>query len=456
MKREDIVFYRKLWIIGLPIAMQNFLQSALNMIDVFMVGKLGESAISSVGIANQLFFLLVLIMFGINSGASVFIAQYWGKRDSVNIKKITGIALMITVVAAIILSVIAICIPEKFMSWFIGKKDVEVITLGAGYLKITGIGYIFTALSLSVSMLLRSIGKTRLPMYVSLLSFIINIVLNYILIYGKMGFPEMGVNGSAVATTIARTVEFILIFYFIYKLKYEIAGKLSEFLNFNWLFLKRFLYTAVPVMMNELMWASGIVMYNLIYSRMGREAVAAVNIENSIEKMAFVIFMGTASAAGAIIGKSIGAGREREAYNYGVKIIKIGIFLSVIVAVTIAVSGQWLMSFYNVSEGVHKNAVVILFIFSAYLVIKIINLHNIVGILRSGGDTRYAFVLDILGMWIIGIPLGFIGAFYFHFPVYIVFFILNLEEIFKLVLGLIRFRSKKWIKNLTISKQENK
>lgn len=201
--------------------------------------------------------------------------------------------------------------------------------------------------------------------------------------------------------------------------------------------------------MNELMWASGIVTYNLIYSRMGRNAVAAINIENSIEKMAFVIFLGTASAAGVIIGNSIGAGKEKQAYNYGIKIIKLGVVLSIAVAVIISIFGKYIMSFYNVSEDVHKDAVTVLFIFSGYLVFKIFNLHNIIGILRSGGDTKYSFLLDIMGMWLISIPLGFIGAFYFKLPVYIVFFLVNIEELFKFIFGTSRFISKKWIKNLT-------
>lgn len=238
MKREDLVFYKKLWIIGFPIALQNFMQSSLNMIDVFMVGKLGESAISSVGIANQLFFLLILIMFGINSGASVFTAQYWGKKDIINIKRTAGIAIIFTLFFSLLLSITALFFSEEFMKIFIGENDKEVIKLGAGYLKITGAGYIFSAMSFSIAMLLRSIGKTKLPMYTSFFSLLINVVFNYLLIFGKYGFPEMGVNGSAVATTVARTFEFVIIIYFIYNFKYEIAGKLSEYLNFDFNFLK--------------------------------------------------------------------------------------------------------------------------------------------------------------------------------------------------------------------------
>lgn len=452
MKRENKLFYKKIWKIGMPIAMQNFLQSALNMIDVLMVGKLGETAISSVGIANQLFFLLILISFGINSGAAVFIAQYWGKKDITNIRKVAGIALITSFIFGFILTIAAVMFSDIFMQLFIGDNDKEVIKIGSDYLRITGISYIATTLSFSVSMLLRSIGKTKLPMYTSILSFVINVILNYLLIYGNVGFPAMGVNGAAVATTVARVVEFTVIFYFIYKLKYEIAGKISEFLNFDLIFFKKFINTSFPVIMNELMWASGIVVYNLIYSRMGRNAVAAINIENSIEKMAFVIFLGTASAAGAIIGKSIGAGREEEAYRYGVKIIKSGIILSSVVAVLIALGGRYILSMYNVSDSVRKDAMIILIIFSFYLVIKIINLHNLIGVLRSGGDTKYAFLLDVAAMWTVSIPLGAVSAFYFKLPVYYVFLIVNIEEIIKLLFGMARFISKKWIINLTIDK----
>lgn len=446
MKSRERELYKKILIIALPIAMQNFMQSALNMLDVFMVGKLGDDAIAAVGSANQLFFLMVLLMFGINSGANVFTAQYWGKGDIASIKKVFGIALILSVAGSVLFAALSFFMAEEVIAIF--RKESSVIKLGAEYLRVVSISYIFTAASFSVAVILRSMGKNSMPMVTSIISFFLNGILNYIFIFGKFGFPAMGVTGAALATTIARVVEFIITFGVIYLWKYEIAGKLRELIDFNFNYLKEFIKVSLPVIINEVMWAGGMVAYFYIYSKISKSAAAAVTIEGSIERMALVIFIGTASAAGAIIGNTIGYGEKERAYEYGKKIVKLGTVLAVAVGLLVCISSSYILSFYNVSAEVKRDALHLTWAFALYLPIKIFNLHNVIGILRSGGDTKYALFLDITGMWIISIPLGLFCAFFTELSVVTIFLIMNSEEIFKFILGMIRFRSKKWINEL--------
>lgn len=446
MVNKDKMLYKKVLVIALPIALQNFMQSALNMLDVFMVGKLGDDAIAAVGSANQVFFLMTLLMFGINSGANVFTAQYWGKKDIISIKKVFGIALVLSFTGSLIFAVVSYFFPVEIIKIF--RTEPHIVELGAEYLKIISVSYIFTALSFSVAVILRSMGRTKMPMYTSVLSFVINGLLNYVLIFGKFGFPEMGVAGSALATTIARGLEFLITFVVIYARKYEIAGKIRELFSFDYLYFKDFIKVSMPVIMNEMLWSLGMVMYYYIYSLIGKDAGAAVTIEQSIERMALVIFIGTASAAGVIVGNTIGEGGKDRAYDYAKKMTKLGVGFAVFTALILIVTGKFMLSFYEVSPEVRASAFYLTVGFAVYLPFKIFNFHNIIGVLRSGGDTTYAFILDITAMWLISIPLGFLAVLVLKMPVYIVFIVINMEEIIKGYLGYKRFKSKKWIKEV--------
>lgn len=354
--------------------------------------------------------------------------------------------MILSTAGSLIFALISFFMAEEIIAIF--RKESSVIKLGAEYLRIVLISYIFTAASFSVAVILRSMGKNSMPMVTSIISFFLNGILNYILIFGKFGFPAMGVKGAAVATTIARVVEFIITFGVIYLWKYEIAGKLRELINFNFSYLKEFIKVSLPVIINEVMWAGGMVAYFYIYSKISKSAAAAVTIEGSIERMALVIFIGTASATGAIIGNTIGSGEKERAYEYSKQIIKLGIILAVAVGIIVFFSSSYILSFYNVSDKVKKDALYLTWAFAMYLPVKIFNLHNIIGILRSGGDTKYAMFLDITGMWLISIPLGLFCVLFTELSVVIIFLIMNSEEIFKFILGMIRFRSKKWINEL--------
>lgn len=444
----DSVFYKNLFRIAIPITIQNLIMSSLNFVDTIMVGQLGETNIAAVALANQLFFLIALFLFGVGSGASVFVAQFWGKKDVINIRKVLGLSMLCSVVVSVLATLIVMIFPEVVLSLF--TKDTEVIRISASYLRIVCFSYIPTSITFCFASTLRSTGQSKLPMIASAVALSVNTVLNYIFIFGKLGMPAMGARGAAAATVIARFAEAILILGAVYSLKLAPAASFRELFAFSRDFAVRFFQVVIPVIMNEVLWSTGVTMYTVVYGRMGTNILASINIASAIEGISFVLFRSMSNACAVLVGNKIGAGDEQTAFTYSLRMAILGPALGITVGLILFFSSGNLLVFYNVTEQVYENARIILRIFSFVIPLKVFNMINIVGILRSGGDTKFSLILDTFGVWFIAVPLAFVGGLVYHLPVYIVYVLVNLEEIFKFSLGLKRFISKKWINNVIV------
>jgi putative MATE family efflux protein len=445
--KKDKYFYSKLIAIGLPIAFQNFITSALNLIDVFMISSLGETSIAGVGGANKLYFLLNLFLFGTSSGTGIFSAQYWGKKDTKNIKRILGLCLIISISGGMLFSVAAIGFPRLIMSIF--AKENQVIVEGAKYLRIIGISYCFTAVSFSYIFVLRGMNYVKIPMFITIICIGINTFLNWVLIFGNLGFDSMGVKGAAIATLVARVIECILLILSVYILKLPIAGKVKELFDISKAFLIKYLTTVTPVIVNEVMWSLGVAVYAIVYGRMGETVMATMTLTQTIEQLFMVLFFGISSACGVILGNEIGNDKSKQAFEYGKKFIKLGIVISIVMsAMIIAVSGNIIQLFNNVDYDVKYYSRLCLMVFGMYLPFKVLNLILIVGVLRSGGDTKFTMILDMCGVWCIGVPLALISGLYLKLEIQYVYAFIFTEEVIKLIFSMRRMYSKKWLNNL--------
>jgi putative MATE family efflux protein len=442
----DRQFYKSALRLAIPIAVQNLVLSSLNLVDNIMIGRLGDSSIAGVGIANQLFFLLNLFLFGVVSGSAIFTAQYWGKKDTQNIKRVLGLCLASGISISLVFSIIGFVFPKAVLAVF--TKDAEVIDLGVKYLRIVAFSYTITSISFAFSFTLRSIGKVKLPLVVSTVALSVNTILNYTLIFGNFGFKALGVEGAAIATVIARFIEASVLITIIYRNKYVIAGTLKEFLDISFEFVKNFYKVTIPVILNEGIWALGVTVYSIVYARMGTEVIAATNIVSTIERIAFVTFLGFGNACAVMVGNKIGAKREDQAFIYAVRFLVINTVLGVAAGLLIYLGSPYILSVYNVSQTALNHSRNILMVLSFCLWAKIFNYTNIVGILRSGGDTKFCLFLDTCGMWAAGIPLVVLAGLYWHLPIHIVYIFVYMEEMAKLIIGLPRVLSKKWINNL--------
>ena len=443
---KDKIFYKTLLSIALPITIQNLISTSLNMVDTVMVGRLGETEIAAVGLANQVFFLFILLAFGINSGASIFIAQFWGKKDIINIRRVLGIALMAGGFVSLIFAAGALFVPEFILSIF--SRDQKVILLGSQYLRIVSFSYLATTISFAYGFASRSVGQAKLPMYVSAISLLCNTLLNYLLIFGKMGFPVMGIKGAALATLVSRLLEMIILLIIIYKKGETLAGKINEMFDLTRTFIKKFFDTAMPVILNEGFWSLGMVMYSIAYARIGTGAMAAVQIANTIQNLFMVFNMGLANASAVMLGNELGANHRDQAIKYGYNFSVLGPAVGVALGIILYISAPLVLSFFRISATVYGDTYKIILVMAVTMFAKMFNAIIIVGIFRSGGDTKYALALELCSVWLIGVPLAFLGAFYWKLPVYWVVALVHLEEVLKAIVGIPRVLSKKWAKNM--------
>lgn len=441
-------FYKTMIGIGAPIAIQQLIGSSLNLVDTLMIGKLGEDAIAAVGIANRLFFLFILFIYGAYSGCGVFTAQYWGKKDKSNIHRILGIMLVFGLGFSALFTLVALIFPREILLLF--SRDEVVLALGVEYLRIVAISYVMTAISFAYSFSCRSVHKTKLPMVASTIALSMNTVLNYILIYGKLGLPALGVQGAAIATTISRTFEMLLLITWIYKDKsHPLVGPFREYFDIHKTMVVNVIKTATPVFVNEATWALGNVVYFIAFGFLGTEAVAVVQICYTVSDLFQALFMGIGSACGVMIGNAVGEEDTERAMTYSKEFIKLTVIFSIIIAGLLYWSRPLVLMMYDtLSLTTQSMLMATLAVIAVYQIPKMFTFTMIVGVLRGGGDTKFCLILDMLSVWLIGVPLGFVSVLIWHWPVQWVVAAVYFEEIIKVFVTTPRFLSRKWIHNV--------
>jgi len=448
---HDREYVRDLIRFAVPISIQVFISSFISFVSMIMVGQLGDSAVAAVGIASQFFFLLNQVLLGASSGSAIFSAQFWGKEDTKSLHKVMGLGLSSSLIITILFMLAVFFFSQPLLGLF--TEDIHVQALGSEYLKIASISYIALAITLNYYALLRSTGFVKLTVFVAIAGLLLEVLLNYTLIFGNFGMPRLGLKGAAIGFCAARFFECGLILLIAYSGKYSVpsVSKFGEMFGASPVLIKQFYSIALPVAYTELLWALGIIAYQVIYARISTEAVAAVNIVNTVIGLAFVYVSGIAGASNILIGNRIGRGEVKTAFLYGKRTLILGVYGALVLGGLILLGSGKIVSLYHVSSTVKEYVQTILTMSAFMLVIKVSNSLIKIVILRSGGDTRFSFFLDVCSLWLIGVPIAFLAAFVFHLPLYLVFLFTIIEELVKLVIGLIRFRSGKWINDLTLA-----
>lgn len=443
---DDKKFLKKTLAIGIPIAIQALLNTTLNLVDTMMIGTLGQSAIAAVGLANKVFFVFTLLLFGVVSGSSILTAQYWGKRDVKNIRRVLGISLIIGLLGSIIFMLSGLLIPKLVMRIFTPSEN--TIAVGASYLVIVALSYPLTAITNCYISLLRATNRVKAPVFISVVAIGVNVILNYTFIFGNFGAPRLGVQGAAIATVIARLVECLSILAIVYISKGPAAAKIKELISFDKEFIKKYLVTVSPVIANEFMWGLGVTMYSLVYGRMGDEAVASITITQNVEQICVVLFQGLSSATAVILGNELGANKLKEADKHARSFFVLQLLLTIVMGLVCFMIRTPLIKLFSVPDNIALDITKCLTVFICYLPFRMFNLVNIVGVLRSGGDTKASLLLDITGVWCVGIPMAFFGGIILGLPIYYVYAMITLEEVYKFILGFRRYKQKKWLKNI--------
>jgi putative MATE family efflux protein len=444
---HDRMFLTQLYRLAAPIALQNLLTASLTMAGSVMVGQMGDATIAAVGLAGQIFFLLSLILFGIGSGSAMFTAQLWGNKDIKNLHKVLGLCLVMGLVVAGLFLFLCEFFPALIIGIF--TVDPQVITLGSEYLHIFAWSFLFFSISSGFASILRSIGEVKLPMLVTVTALALNIVLNYVFIFGAFRIPAMGIRGAAISALIARVAECLILVLITYWKKYPIAAKISELTVFNLGFFVSIFKPVLPVILNELMWSLAITMYSVVYARIGTPSIAAMNIVGTVDNLALVPFMGLSSAIAILCGHKIGAGEKGEAYRDVGRTLGLTFIFALLISGIVLVVKAPIISIYKITPDVALYADRALIVLALWIFVRSQNMILIIGMMRSGGDTRYSLLLDGIIIWILGVPMAVLGGFILHLPVYWVYLMVMSEELTKCILGFRRYFSRKWIHDLT-------
>lgn len=444
---RDKRFYRLLFSIALPIAVQNLITFMVSMVDTLMVGALGEIQLSAVSIANNLFFVLTILMFGLAGGSNIMISQYWGKGNVKTIHKILAIMYRVCLLITGIFIFISLFLPKYFMGIF--TTDKAVIDFGASYLRIVCIGYLFYSTTNCTIMMLRSVKTVSISIIVYTASLVVNSILNWIFIFGNLGAPELGIRGAAIATVCARITEFsiVLVFMFIYERK--IGLKIEHLLKLDKEILKDYVGLCTPVLCNELLWAIGASMISVIVGRMGTEVVAANSINGVAHQFVTVFIFGMSNATAVIIGNTIGEGKKEKAKEYAYSIGIFSVVMGCISGLMILLIKPFVVNFYNVSYSTKLIAMEIMTVTSGIIVFQSLASNFMMGVLRGGGDAKFVLINDLIFMWLVAIPGGFFVAFVLELPVALVFLVIKCDEILKSLTSVYRVISGKWVNDVT-------
>ena len=452
---KDKNFYKVLFSITLPIAAQNFITFTVSLADSLMLGKVGEIALSGANLANQLFFILMIITFGVTSAAMVFASQYWGKDDIYSMKRVITIMLRLAAFISLVASALAICIPETVMSWY--SDDLEVIEAGASYLRIIGWAYPFYSITNAMASVLRSAHVVKISIVIYLSSLIVNVSLNWVLIFGNLGAPELGIRGAAIATAVARVVEFIILLIYLAFFEKKIHYTFRDLFVPVKDYLGAFLKTGAPVVLNEAIWSIGTSALSMIIGHISTEFVSANSIANIIWQCVWVVVSGMGNATSVVIGNSIGRGENKEIIlNKAKTIVLISAIMGVISAFLLMIIRGPVINFYEVSAETKALAYDLIVSYAIIIVFQSMSVQYVVGIFRGGGDTKTAMFVDVFFLWTVAIPLGALVGLVLGWAPPLVYIMLRSDEFLKNIMSFIRLRSGKWIRDITVHPIEEK
>ena len=448
----DKPFWKVTARLAVPIALQNVLTSSFTLVDTMMVSRLGDATLSAVGMAGQWGWLVALLGFGLCSGMSVFVAQYWGVRDTKGIRRVLGIALMSGLIMTGLFLAVALAAPSFVIGLF--NKDPGVVDIGRRYLTVVCFSYPAVALTNILSTVLRNTEKVTLPLYVSGVTTVLNAVINYGLIFGKLGMPEMGVEGAALATCISSWAGPVLLLVFSAFQKNLLIGPVRELFAFRLKNLAVFYKRALPVVFNEGMWAMGILVLNMVYSNQGYEYYAGMTIFKTFSDLCFAFYCGLGNACVIMVGKSIGQGKIARGIEDSLRFTVLTSLAGLVIGGTCILLRHPLVSVFatgdNISPIAIQTALSVTVFCSLEVIFRNIPYVQVVGVFRSGGDTTKGMILDLGSIWFVSIPAALLAAFVFKLPFLGVVMAAYLgEDIPKTLLCLRHFRSKKWIKPVT-------
>ncbi len=448
LKNVNRQFYRKLTVVGIPMVIQQIIAVTLNLADTIMVGKVGENALAAVGAANQVYFIFGVVLFGVFSGAAVHAVQYWGIRDVASLRKIIGIDYTVCIVLAIPAIVIVYFTAPFLISLF--SDEPEVIELGTKYLHIACFSYLFAGLTFVISYNSRAIQDVKVPTIINGGAILTNVIFNYLLIYGKFGFPELGVEGAAIATLIARIAECIAMHLSVYLRKeYPLKATIKELTSYSKGLFADVMKTAIPVILTEGLWAVSVSCIFAAYGKISAAAFAVSQVAMTVTDFFQTVYFGLGNASAVLLGEVLGQGRKKLTYQYSRNILKITWILNVIMTLVIILLREPVAAIYNFSPETTDMLMKALFVYAIALTPKMLSYMMICAIFRPGGDTMFCMYVDVSFNVGMQIPLAYISVLALNLPLHWAMAVVAIADVIKIMICYYRYFSKKWMNIFT-------
>lgn len=433
--------------IAVPIALQNMISFGVAMMDSVMLGGLGDKAISAANLGGQPFSLLMSIGFGLSSGGSVLIAQYWGRGDVARIRTVMRLSMQIVFTASSLMTLVCLLFPQQVMGLY--SNEAEIVAAAAQYLQLVALSYLPYSISNNYIMSLRAVEKVTVSAAIYGTSFFVNVFFNYVFIFGAFGAPALGVRGAAVGTILARCSELLLVTIYMYAKEDTIGFRFSDCFRLKNEMIQDYTRHSLPVLGNELLWGLGISVTAAIIGRIGSVFVTANSIAAVLNQLALVSVIGVGNAAAVITGKLIGEGRMQRAKRAANTILLGSVFVGMFNCAMIFILRPIFLSFYRITPEAYEAAYTVMGVLALLHLSLAIDITCIIGILRGGGDTKTAFAFDCGALWLVSVPMGVLSGLVWGWPVPLVYVMLKLDSPIKTILSLIRLKSGAWIRNVT-------
>nr|MCR4850732.1 MATE family efflux transporter [Lachnospiraceae bacterium] len=460
--KKDSSFYKKVFTLALPIALQSLITIGVNMLDTIMVGSLGENPLSATSLANSFISIYQIFCMGLGMGASVLVSRYWGMKHSGDSNDAAGIALKqtvclmlrLTLLLAAIFAIATLLIPGTIMRMY--TDDGSIIELGSTYFNYSIVTYFFLGASLTTTIALRSVGQVRLPLFVSIGAFFVNLGANYVFIFGKLGMPRMEVAGAALGTLIARVFETTFILGYLFIKDERIGFKPKDFFMKTGTLISEYIRISIPVLISDGILALGNNSVAMVIGHLGAVFVAANAITAVTQQLSTVVIQGVSQAGAIVTGQTLGMGQKDKTMEQGWLFLGLGFALGAVSALFIMlISGPMVGAYRNVSEETRQTALSLMEAISLIIVFQATNSIMTKGVLRGGGDTKMLMLTDNIFLWVLSIPLGLLAGFVFHLPAFWIYVFLKFDQIVKTFWCVLRLKSGKWIKKISTGQNKD-
>lgn len=438
-------FFSSVMALAVPVALQSMLQSSFSIVDQIMIGQLGSVSIAGVGFAGKFSSIFSVVVAAVGAVAGIMISQYIGQKNDRETVRSFRINLLLSLIVAAVFTLLCALFPNAIMRLY--TKDAPTEQAAAEYLAIISATFVPMAGATMVSTLFRCTDRPKLPLYASIVSALLNTAINYILIFGKLGFEPMGARGAAIATVIAQFANLVIMLLMLRRCK--LLPRRSEAAEanapFNW---HQYVVMLLPALLCEVFWSLGENVYAAIYGHIGTDPSAAMTLINPVQGLVIGALCGVSQAAGVIIGKRLGSGEFDRAYRESKRLVLYGAVGALILSVAVVLTSPLYVQIYNVGDNVKLLTRQILLAYALIAPVKVLNMILGGGVVRSGGRTKYVLITDLIGTWGFGVPLGLLSAFVLKLSIPYVYFILSLEEVVRLLITVYIFRRKNWMHSL--------